>query len=140
MLLLAVAAGCGEQPDRFWSARWGSTTGIATLESERFVIVFESLSLPVASDLKLLKVDDWSEFEMKVAGETRHRQRVSRSKRGLLVDFRQGMTTIRIQNFLEFEMRIRDGGARAEVDGKSFSLLGRKRTIVVHEDGSATVT
>jgi hypothetical protein len=51
LLLCATAvalASCEEAPDRFLKAHHGPRDGVVALETEKFVVVFESLPLPTA--------------------------------------------------------------------------------------------
>ena len=130
---------CAETPatDAFLKARFGCADGVATFDTERFIVVFESV--PLKEGLK------GSEWDLKVSGPVKAVQNCGLSRTtpegtNLKSEYVDGVNTITIRDIERFELRIRDGGRIAEVDGLTIDLSRRKRSIVVHADGTVTVS
>jgi hypothetical protein len=101
------------------------------MECDHFRIVFDGVILQFAMA---------KDVEIKVAGPSNLTSRTRLAKKAVFTRYRDGVNTLTFSEAPHFVMKIFDEGLKAEVDGKTFSLEGGpKRVIVVYANGAASV-
>ena|SRR5436190_16092441 len=131
-ILPALAVGCGEAR-RALKTSYLAEDGAATLRVGPIRVVFESIEISSVSGVG-------GDTELTVSGPGSGLWSLGLSESKLSATYCENTSTFKLDRIPAFELRIVDGGRRAEIDGLSFDLEGRNRTIVVHADGTTTVS
>jgi hypothetical protein len=128
ILWLIFLSGCA-QPVH-WQIDFSEEAGNAVLDTDGVKLVFEGIHIPLPER----QAGNGASGSMQVAGSgmsvnilNTHDQRLTNSYSG-------GVNTITLG---KYTLRVQDEGRKLQIGEKTILLGDGKRTIVIHEDGSA---
>lgn len=130
-LCLLLVSGCGPKPVT-WQCEFGEDSGSAALDTEHVKVVFEGVKVNQTPG----REGGGSTGSLQVAGGGTSQITLSALNHTLKNSYAGKVNKVTLG---QYQVEISDGGRKLVVGNKSFEIGKDKQTIVIHEDGTASL-
>ncbi len=129
-LVALASSGCSNRQN--WQFSFESQNGKAVIDMDRVTLIFEGVSVVLPEG----QTGGGAGGSLRVAGSGTSTITVTAFGKTFTNSYQSGVNTM---TFEGHSLVLLEAGTKLRIGTQEFDLTGEKKTIIIHEDGSATV-